>query len=73
MSVVIDRWIDIRSEEFTRIKDYNDVRKLTLRGIELGAIKPDKNGNLYSAYGDPIHGELRKKLVGFRDCRKALS
>lgn len=68
--VEIDRWIDIDGEEFKQIENAAFIYRFTLRAIELKAIAPDKNGNLY--FGDiPSHVELNGKFVGLRYSKQA--
>lgn len=66
----VDRWIDLYSKEFEQIKDANQIRKFTIRAVELGAITTKPDGKLFCSTG-PIHAELNGKLVGLRYSAKA--
>jgi hypothetical protein len=67
-NVVIERWIDIESDEFKN-KDKFTYR-FTLRSIEVGAVVPDKAGYLW-CNGKPVWAELDGKIVGLRYAAKA--
>ena len=78
--VVIDRWVDIDSQE---CKELDDDRKTTLMmmksGIEGDYMMVDKDGRVFvkspeeSTYF-PLHFEWRKKeLIGYRITKKALN
>lgn len=69
--VVIDRWIDLDSQEAQRIELYPITRKIVLAGLELGIIKSNSMGFLYMQNDNPIHAELDGKLVGIRYSAKA--
>lgn len=69
--MIINRWVDIDSNEFKQIENYSVIRRFTIRSVELKAAIPDKNGNLYTDDGKPIHAELGKELVGIRLATKA--
>lgn len=66
------RWVDLYSPEFESCEDYKMVRKFTLRAIELGAMTPDKEGNLYiDGTQTPITDTIKGETVGVRYCQKA--
>lgn len=69
-NVVIERWVDIESEEFKN----NDrhVYRFTLRSIELGVLVPDKAGYLWFK-DQPAHAELGGQIVGLRYAAKAVN
>lgn len=69
----ISRWLDLDSPEFKSIEDYTMSRRSTLRAIEVGAIIPDKNGNLYTENGIPVWDYVNGECVGVRISAKALN
>lgn len=69
--VVIDRWVDLDSQEAKTIEMYALVRKIVLAGLKEGIIKSNSMGYLYMQGDTPIHAELGDKLVGIRYSAKA--
>lgn len=66
------RWVDMNSDEFSVNEDYKKIRELTRRAIEVGAMVPNKDGNLYiNGTNTPITDEINGEVVGVRFCQKA--
>lgn len=69
-TVVVDRWIDLDSQEAKTIEKYTMIRKAINIGIEVGKIQVDKGGYMWMK-DNPCHAELGGKLVGLRFSAKA--
>lgn len=66
------RWVDLNSAEFESVIGYKATRRFTLRCIEIGAMVPDNNGNLYIREKNiPIKDIINGEEVGVRYCKGA--
>ncbi len=70
--VVIERWVDLDSAEFTQIENHGWIRRFTLRAVELGCITVDRAGYMWGE-GNPVHAELNGQIVGLRYAAKAVN
>ena len=75
--VVIDKWIDINSDQARMLDDDLDLSKKMMRiGLEANMMFFDNDGRMWGrdekkSICYPFHFESGKKLIGYRSCKKA--